>query len=186
MSLPTRPPQRMGKEKRLAPQQEVISLRKEAAEPARDRQAGFYYNIFGRSPDIDLFASRKSAQLPVYFSPDKKDRRAAGINALVQPWNFSRMYAFLPHQLILLVLARMKKIKGVLMLVTLFWTRSVWLTELQCSDVFASFQLIDLHPHLLKVHQPFFVCFHSTCMSLCKICELWLLACPDHVFHSAR
>ena len=54
--------------------------------------------------------------------------------------------------------------------VTPFWTRSVWLQELQCSDVFASFQLT--HSHLLKVDQPFFVCFYSTCMCLCKICEL--------------
>ena len=54
--------------------------------------------------------------------------------------------------------------------VTPFWTRSVWLPELKCSDVFVSFQLI--HPHLLKVDKPFFVCFYSKCTSLCKICEL--------------
>ena len=48
MSLPTRPPpQRMGKEKRLALQQEVLSLlRKRAIEPVRDRQAGFYSKLF--------------------------------------------------------------------------------------------------------------------------------------------
>ena len=64
MSLPTRPPpQRMGKEKRLAPQQEVLSLlRKGAIEPVRDRQAGFYSNIFGRSPD-------RSFRLPQVGSP---------------------------------------------------------------------------------------------------------------------
>ena len=43
MSLPTRPPlQRMGKEKRLALQQEVLSLlRKGTIEPVRERQADF-------------------------------------------------------------------------------------------------------------------------------------------------
>ena len=48
MSLPTRPPpQTMGREKRLALQQEVLSLlRKGAIEPVRDRQAGFYSNLF--------------------------------------------------------------------------------------------------------------------------------------------
>ena len=59
MSMPTRPPpHRMGKEKRLAPQQEVISLlRKGAIEPIRDRQAGFYSNLFGRSPDVRVSSS---------------------------------------------------------------------------------------------------------------------------------
>ena len=110
VSLPTSPPpQRMGKEKRPALQQEVLSLlKKGAVEPVRDKQVGFYSNLLGRSPD-------RSFRLP-QVSLDKKDRRAAGINALVQPWNFSRMYVFPPHQLIPLVLVRMKEIKGVLML----------------------------------------------------------------------
>ena len=33
---------------------------------------------------VDLFVSRESAHLPVYFSIYRKDMRAAGINALVQ------------------------------------------------------------------------------------------------------
>ena len=100
---------------------------------------GLGLNFLGLRPQVGSPSS--------LLLPGQKDRRAAGIDALVQPWNFSRMYAFLPHQLILLVLATMKEIKGVLMLVTPSWTRSVWLPELQCSDVFASFQLIGLHPH---------------------------------------
>ena len=53
----------MGKEKGLALQQEVLSLlRKGAIEPVRDRQAGFYSNLFGRSPD-------RSFRLPQVGSP---------------------------------------------------------------------------------------------------------------------
>ena len=96
----------MGKEKRLALQHEVLLLlRKGAIEPV-------FTPIFLDGAQIDLFDFRKSDHLPVYFSLDKKDRRAAGINALVQHWN---LYAF-PHQLISLVLVMIKEIKGVLML----------------------------------------------------------------------
>ena len=63
---------------------------------------------------VDLFASRESAHLPVYFSIDRKDRRAAGINALVQRWKFKKKYAFPPPQLIPMILAKMRETSGVL------------------------------------------------------------------------
>ena len=47
------------------------------------------FRKIGRA-QVDLFASRESAHLPVYFSIYRKDRRAAGINALVQRWKFKK------------------------------------------------------------------------------------------------
>ena len=44
---------------------------------------------------IDLFATSLTARLPVYFSP-ASDPRAAGTDALLQPWDDLQAYAFPP------------------------------------------------------------------------------------------
>ena len=165
MSLPTRPPpQRMGKENRLTLQQEVLSLlRKGAIEPVRDRQACFYSNLFGRSPDrsfrLPQVSSPTSLLLPGQKGQESsRDQRLSTTLELQQDVRFSSLSVDSYSS---------GEDEGDQMSfdaqVTPFWTRSVWLPELQCYDVYASFQLI--HPDLLKVDQPFFVCFYSTCMS---------------------
>ena len=89
------------------------------------------FRKIGRA-QVNLFASRELAHLPVYFSIDRKDRRATGINALEQRWKFKKKYAFPPPQLIPLILAKMRDFGGseLLILITTFWTRSAWLPEL--------------------------------------------------------
>ena len=66
------------------------------------------FRKMGRA-EVDLFTLRESAHLPVYFSIDRKDRRTAGTNALVQRWKFKKKYAFPPPQLIPLILAKMRE-----------------------------------------------------------------------------
>ena len=87
------------------------------------------FRIFGR-PQVDLFASQRSALLPQYFSIDRKDKKALGIDALEQTWKFQLMYAFPPPQLIPMVLAKIRMTKATLILVAPFWTRASWLPEL--------------------------------------------------------
>ena len=70
------------------------------------------------TPEVDLFASSRSAKVRNYFTLDKRDSRALGVNALQLPWEFIRMYAFLPPQLILLILAKMRPSTASLILVT--------------------------------------------------------------------
>ena len=48
---------------------------------------------------IDLFATSLTARLPVYFSP-ASDPRAAGTDALLQPWDDLQAYAFTPIAII--------------------------------------------------------------------------------------
>ena len=48
---------------------------------------------------IDLFATSLTARLPVYFSP-ASDPRAAGTDALLQPWDDLQAYAFPPIAII--------------------------------------------------------------------------------------
>ena len=52
--------------------------------------------IFSRLglPQINLFASMRSAQVKTYFSLDRRDNHSAGTNALNQSWTFKHMYAF--------------------------------------------------------------------------------------------
>ena len=79
---------------------------------------------------MDLFAPRRSSHLPIYFSVERRAGKSAGFNALNQDWNFRRMYASPPPQPIPLILAKLRGCRGVLIMVTPFWTRSAWLPEL--------------------------------------------------------
>ena len=100
-------------------------------------------------PQIDLFASRRSAQVKTYFSLDRRDNHSAGTNALNQSWTFKHMYASPPPQIIPLILGRMRECKGTLILVTPFWSRAVWLPELLQMAVRAPFRLPQ-HPSTVR------------------------------------
>ena len=81
-------------------------------------------------PDVDLFASRETAQTQAYFSLDRHDRQSLGIDALNQPWDFGLMYAFPPPSLILSLLQNYRRSKGNLLLVAPFWIDAHWFPEL--------------------------------------------------------
>ena len=102
------------------------------------------FRRFGH-PQINLFASNRSAQVETYFSLDRRDKLSAGTNALKQTWAFNLMYAFPPPQIIPLILAKMKECKVTLILVTAFWSRAALLPEL--------LQMSVLAPLLLPPHQ---------------------------------
>ena len=59
---------------------------------------------------IDLFATSLTARLPVYFSP-ASDPRAAGTDALLQPWDDLQAYAFPPIAIIRRVLLKTEVIE---------------------------------------------------------------------------
>ena len=81
-----------------------------------------------QTPQVDFFASNRSAQVETYFSLDRRAKLSAGTSALNQTWAFNLMYAFPPPQIIPLILAKMKECKGTLILVTPFWYRAAWYT----------------------------------------------------------
>ena len=86
------------------------------------------FRIFG-SPDIDLFASAETTQTRVYFSLDRQDLGAAGIDVFSQHWDHGMMYAFPPPSLILTVLQKYRRSKGKLLLIAPFWPDAHWLPE---------------------------------------------------------
>ena len=79
---------------------------------------------------IDLFATSLTARLPVYFSP-ASDPRAAGTDALLQPWDDLQAYAFPPIAIIRRVLVKLRSSRNCeLTLITPFWLQREWFPDL--------------------------------------------------------
>ena len=79
---------------------------------------------------IDLFATSLTARLPVYFSP-ASDPRAAGTDALLQPWDNLQAYAFPPIAIIRRILLKLRSSKNCeLTLIAPFWPQREWLPDL--------------------------------------------------------
>ena len=106
---------------------------------------------------IDLFATSLTARLPVYFSP-ASDPRAAGTDALLQPWDDLQAYAFPPIAIIRRVLLKLRSSKNCkLTLIAPFWPQRDWFPDLLelLSDVpFTLSSRRDLlrQPHFHRFH----------------------------------
>ena len=107
---------------------------------------------------IDLFATSLTARLPVYFSPTS-DSRAAGTDALLQPWDNLQAYAFPPIAIIRRVLVKLRSSKNCeLTLIAPFWPQRDWFPDLLqlLSDLpIALPRRKDLlrQPHFHRFHQ---------------------------------
>ena len=107
---------------------------------------------------IDLFATALTARLPVYFSP-ASDPRAAGTDALLQPWDDLQVYAFPPIAIIRRVLLKLRSSKNCeLTLIAPFWPQRDWFPDLLelLSDV-----PITLSDRRDLLRQPHFHRFHQ-------------------------
>ena len=107
---------------------------------------------------IDLFATSLTARLPVYFSP-ASDPRAAGTDALLQPWDDLQAYAFPPIAIIRRVLLKVRSSKNCeLTLIAPFWPQRDWFPDLLelLSDV-----PITLSDRRDLLRQPHFHRFHQ-------------------------
>ena len=107
---------------------------------------------------IDLFATFLTARLPVYFSP-ASDSRAAGTDALLQPWDNLQAYAFPPIAIIRRVLVKLRSSKNCeLTLIAPFWPQREWFPDLLelLSDVpitLSSQKDLLRQPHFHRFHQ---------------------------------
>ena len=107
---------------------------------------------------IDLFATSLTARLPVYFSP-ASDPRAAGTDALLQPWDDLQAYAFPPIAIIRRVLLKLRSSKNCeLTLIAPFWPQRDWFPDLLelLSDI-----PITLSDRRDLLRQPHFHRFHQ-------------------------
>ena len=107
---------------------------------------------------IDLFATSLTARLPVYFSP-ASDSRAAGTDALLQPWDNLQAYAFPPIAIIRRVLVKLRSSRNCeLTLIAPFWPQREWFPDLLelLSDVpiaLSSRKDLLRQPHFHRFHQ---------------------------------
>ena len=107
---------------------------------------------------IDLFAISLTARLPVYFSP-ASDSRAAGMDALLQPWDNLQAYAFPPIAIIRRVLVKLRSSRNCeLTLIAPFWPQREWFPDLLelLSDVpiaLSSRKDLLRQPHFHRFHQ---------------------------------
>ena len=107
---------------------------------------------------VDLFATALTARLPVYFSP-ASDPRAAGTDALLQPWEDLQAYAFPPIAIIRRVLLKLRSSKNCeLTLIAPFWPQRDWFPDLLelLSDI-----PITLSDRRDLLRQPHFHRFHQ-------------------------
>ena len=107
---------------------------------------------------IDLFATSLTARLPVYFSP-ASDSRAAGADALLQPWDNLQAYAFPAIAIIRRVLVKLRSSRNCeLTLIVPFWPQREWFPDLLelLSDVpiaLSSRKDLLRQPHFHRFHQ---------------------------------
>ena len=75
--------------------------------------------------EVDLFASRLTAQLPRYFSW-RPDPQTEATDALLQGWRHLRCYANPPWNLVGRVLAKAREQEATLVLVAPIWPAQTW------------------------------------------------------------
>ena len=106
---------------------------------------------------IDLFATSLNNRLPVYYSP-VVDPQAAGVDAMLQPWDHLQAYVFPPFGLIPCLLAKVRQSRGLeLTLVAPFWPLKPWFPDLLELLVEVP---VRLQAHCDLLRQPHFHHFH--------------------------
>jgi hypothetical protein len=108
-------------------------------------------NRFNFQPQIDVFATHLTTQLPLYFSP-VPDAAAVGLDAMAQAWDGWKLYLFPPLALYSQVVMKLRSSAQTTALVVYpNHKRKIWyplLTEIMLHPPIP----IPIHSHLL--HQP--------------------------------
>ena len=82
------------------------------------------------TPVVDLFASRQAHRVSPYFSLEISDRRRCWEAALKERWPKGIRYAFPPPNIIEIVLGRLIRFGGDLIMITPFWPDQTWFPEI--------------------------------------------------------
>jgi hypothetical protein len=82
-------------------------------------------------PEVDLFASRNNAKLPLFISPFP-DLKAIATDALSTDWNrWEFIYLFPPVGLLPKVLQKLRFFQGRAIVIAPYWPKASWLVPLQ-------------------------------------------------------
>lgn len=82
-------------------------------------------------PDIDLFASERTAVVKRYVSRDSRDQCASFTDAFSRSWDCKLGWVFPPPSLIPKVLAHLNKCRGQVLIVAPKWERTFWMSDLE-------------------------------------------------------
>ncbi|KAI8427650.1 hypothetical protein MSG28_002121 [Choristoneura fumiferana] len=105
------------------------------------------FQKFGK-PQIDLFASKRSAVVPLYVSEDATDKDSLFTDAFSRTWCYDLGWIFPPPAIIPRVLSHLQKAKGRFLLVTPLWDNAFWEPELCRLAQGPPFQIPNLKDHL--------------------------------------
>lgn len=100
-------------------------------------------------PDVDLFASRKTAVVPQYVTWDSRDGSASFCDAFSRNWNYQLGWVFPPPSLIPRILAHLNQAKGTYILIVPQWDQCFWLSDLQSRALSRPLLIKDLRKNLI-------------------------------------
>lgn len=109
------------------------------------------FKTFG-TPEIDLFASSRSAVVTRYVSEDSKDTNSEYTNAFSKPWAHKLAWIFPPPALIPRVLQHLQSSQGQYLLVIPKWEKAFWKPEVKKRAVAPPFRIKNLKAHLVDLH----------------------------------
>lgn len=99
-------------------------------------------------PEIDLFATQRSAVVSRYVSIDVTDQEAAYINAFSRIWNHRLAWLFPPPTQIPRVLHHLNSAVGVFILIVPRWDRVFWRADIKSRALEAPMVIRNLQHHL--------------------------------------
>lgn len=103
------------------------------------------------TPDIDLFASYRSAVVANYVSEDAGDLKSRYTDAFSRPWQHNLGWLFPPPALIPRVLHHLETSSGVYLLIAPHWHKAFWMPEIKSRALRSPWEIPNLHQHLVDL-----------------------------------
>ncbi|XP_058810379.1 uncharacterized protein LOC131675418 [Phymastichus coffea] len=103
------------------------------------------------TPEIDLFASKRSMVVDRYVSLNPKDHRALFIDAFSKTWKFKLVWVFPPPSLIPRVLAHLNKCQGNYVIIAPMWNQTFWMSNLMNRSKEPPMEITDLNKVLIDL-----------------------------------
>ncbi|CAG9133108.1 unnamed protein product [Plutella xylostella] len=107
-------------------------------------------------PEIDLFATSRSAILPAYVSEEANDTQSQFVDAFSRKWEYKLGWIFPPPSMIPRVLHHLNDSKGTYLLVAPVWEKPHWKTDLLKRALRPPLLIPNLRNYLtdLRTNQP--------------------------------
>lgn len=108
------------------------------------------FQEFGR-PEIDLFASERSAVVPVYVSERIEDKNSQYTDAFTKTWQYKLAWIFPPPALIPRILSHLQSSSGRYIIIAPIWKNAFWEPELRRRALRQPLLIPNLHKNLIDL-----------------------------------